>query len=404
MEKKTFIEVSNSEFSQRFLDLVCLNELSETFNVEYWDCSALVCPSYHPANRIECPSNIAHRKFDSLEDLKTGLSQLPKDALLFVHAAFDYRNYKFHKLVSSFFPEMIVIDFWCKMATISSPEQSSLARMKNDIKDRLKVFLFKNKILRFIIRSLAHPSAIKKNYQSYIEDKERLSYRKVYKIDVYPETKYRINSPDLDKYMQNRGKQVQKNSEKYIVYIDEFFPYHSEIKYFAPDLDIESLAEPFFKSLNSYFDWVEKKYQCKVIIACHPTARYDGNPFGGREMAYFKTNILIEGAEFVLTQCSNALSWVVLENKPCALLTNDQMKEARHDDAHARKLHRAYGFVLIDIDDSVSREQEIRPVSAEMRKKYLTDAFGEYDIDNYVPNAELYKRYLNEIYTEMYQK
>ena len=74
-----------------------------------------------------------------------------------------------------------------------------------------------------------------------------------------------VNTVDYDKFLLHKNFQSVL-SEKYIVFLDQYLPYHPDASCF----NIKTVEpEPYFKELNAFFDRIELETGQKVIIAAH---------------------------------------------------------------------------------------------------------------------------------------
>ena len=131
-----------------------------------------------------------------------------------------------------------------------------------------------------------------------------------------------INQPDYDYY-----KKVKADNQiflvcRYVVFLDQYLPYHSDFKYLGiPVLEPTS----YYASLNRFFDLVELKYGVKVVIASHPRSDYSANQFNGRYVYSGKTPELVKDAEFVMAHYSTSISHAVLNQKPLVFIFTNEM-------------------------------------------------------------------------------
>lgn len=132
----------------------------------------------------------------------------------------------------------------------------------------------------------------------------------------------RAHTLDYDLFLENR--EVPVSSREYAVFLDEYFPYH-------PDFLLEVVgplhvnADNYYKGLNQFFFEIEKKMGIHIIIAAHPSSRYDLKPecFPGFEIQKGRTLELVKGAKFVLAHSSTSVNFAVLYHKPIVFLTSD---------------------------------------------------------------------------------
>ena len=112
-------------------------------------------------------------------------------------------------------------------------------------------------------------------------------------------------------------------NSNYIVFIDQGYPTHPDLlkKGFQPNNEYD-----FIKSYNRFFDFIEKKYSTKVIIAKHPKSSVDNNYFDGREVIVNKTKSLILNSKFVIAHSSLINLFAVYNYKKILLIYNSELK------------------------------------------------------------------------------
>lgn len=109
------------------------------------------------------------------------------------------------------------------------------------------------------------------------------------------------------------------------VFLDDYLPFH-------PDFQIGNVPkidpERYYVALNNFFDQVESVTRRPVVIAAHPKARYEKNPFSRRKVIFGKTHRLVKIASLVLAHQSTAVSFAVIFKKPLLLLFSNEMRAA----------------------------------------------------------------------------
>jgi hypothetical protein len=138
---------------------------------------------------------------------------------------------------------------------------------------------------------------------------------------------------DYDLYLDDIkvGFKKKLKSEKYIVFIDEYTPFHPD--HFFRNVKPPTTPETYYPILRSFFKYIEEETGLKVIIAAHPRSKYEEHPdyFGGREVIRGKTRDLVRGCEFVLTYYSASLNFAVLYKKPVIFITTNDLERSIRD-------------------------------------------------------------------------
>ena len=265
---------------------------------------------------------------------------------------------------------------------------------------KIRSFVYANRDARFAIQYILHTN------KTYRDDLLSLYYKDLYtryEISCCIGAKFRIHHPDVENYLTYKKSIKQHNDERIMVYIDQFFPYHSDIKEFYQGKDIEKLASDFYSSLNNFFDRVEQKYDCKVVIAAHPLSNYAMNPYNGRLLMYNSTIDLIAQSSGVLMHSSNALSYVMLFRKPVLMLENKEIREIPFTYNPIVNTSDRFRIPRIDIDEQ--KDLNICKLDETIYKTYIQTYFGDMDEkDEMESNKELLKRHLISVWHEMCDK
>lgn len=143
-------------------------------------------------------------------------------------------------------------------------------------------------------------------------------------LDLQHAETVKINSFDYDEYLNLRGIAAKPNTERFIVFLDEYLPHHPDFLL----LKMETLPENiYYSNLNSFFDEIERNYDAKVVIAAHPKSNYlKYNPFNERQIINNNTAQLVRDSILVLAHMSTAISFGVFFRKPILLLASDLIK------------------------------------------------------------------------------
>lgn len=132
-----------------------------------------------------------------------------------------------------------------------------------------------------------------------------------------------INYFDYDEYLAARADTSRRLiADRYAVFLDINLPYHSD-QASANHARID--ASQYFRSLNRFFDLLERQYRLSVVIAAHPKADYDRAVFAGRPTCRLSTAELVRDAELVLSHTSTAMSYAVLNAKPLMFIYTSEM-------------------------------------------------------------------------------
>jgi len=366
--KRNLCVIESTVLTKRWAHYFCLDTLAHYFNIIYLDCSSISHPSFHPAAEITADYVV---KVKSHKHLSALLMNLPKDILVVCNIHLFPANFWLHRIIASKTRHIIHVDF------ITNNDTESLS------------------IFQKIIRKFKPERFVKILFWKI--------YSRMYDpitISCNPDVKrFRINHPDYEAYLQDSlSLPTESDQSPYIVYLDQFFPYHPEIEDLERNFYPEEIAEPFYESINKFFSRIESETGCSVIIAAHPTSSYPKNPFGGRKIIMYKSSQLVKNARAVVMHNSNTLSLVVLYNKPVALLTNDYYQKAIRQQKYLQNISKRYRLPIIDTDDEAKSFKDFSKMDETLRQEYilnLTDGENK-------SNAERFVDYYNIIYEELY--
>ncbi|MCX5783505.1 MAG: hypothetical protein NTW04_03585, partial [Elusimicrobia bacterium] len=164
-----------------------------------------------------------------------------------------------------------------------------------------------------------------------------------------------VNSLDYNLYLEFKKSNPAPSAENTCVFIDDGITNHRDNKL----LGIKTVrAENYFPHLNRLFDTIERLIGLKVIIAAHPTAVYENNPFGGRPLVWFKTLELVAKSRLVVAHASTAVGFAVLFNKPILFARLEGMKIS-HLASYAGAMAQSMGLPIFDIDKGQPSDEEI---------------------------------------------
>ena len=176
-----------------------------------------------------------------------------------------------------------------------------------------------------------------------------------------------------EKLKTNFNKVKLKN---YFLYFDQYEHNHPDYLYFKRDT-IDPV--PFYKSLNNFFEFLEKKFNMDVIIAAHPKASVNSyKKYYKRRKIYFnKTLELTRNCFATLVHDTTAVSYSVIYEKPTIFLINNEMLRARKNrkkfiEIFSRTLGSA--FVNIDKKDDLSKiKNNIKEINNKRYKNYFNN-------------------------------
>lgn len=382
-----------SQLSERWVKYYCLDELNKVFDVEFWDCSALAFPSFTVAHPLT-PDYL--HVIHTLQEFESKLQCLPKDTVLITEVHHNSKTYRFHKIQSKYFPRFAHVGFYGNdIDKIMVDEATS--RHGGGI-NGIKGVLYQSKFIRNFVKWLFHHRD--SDYQeNRMKIKSAECYTECFEISCVGTAQYRINHPDFEQYLKVK-EQSRIIEEPYIVFIDDFFPYHPEICASVEKESIENRAILYHRCMNAFFAKIECIMHCKVVIAAHPYANYSKhNPFEGREIYYGKTAQLVKDCLAVCQHGSNAYSYVALFDKPVGFVICSAMAGSESDYL-TRLCGKIMALPVISIDDISSIGENIfQRMNPELRTKYIANYLG--DIRNPKTNSELIREYVEIFHNQL---
>lgn len=343
--------------------------IKKEVEVEYWDIVSLMRESYEEKGSIT-PSYMrtisSYNEFESL--LK--LNQNAIYVMLVTHTA---RFSKPYKLLSKYQCKMVFLN-WGAMPTSDYDHR---------IKKVVKLFFSNPKI--FLTRLMEHFLSLVyrrfkliKKFEIVFTAGENLKSADQFSKKVVP-----FNLCDYDHYKAVQNSKLKIITGKYAVFLDINLPYQSDLSLCGlPCVD----DERYFQSLNVFFDFLEKKYNLKVVIAAHPKSNYDAEKFGGRECHRMVTAELVKDAEFVVTHTSTALSYAVLNFKPILFVYNDNMMDIYRNTllTEMKCLSSYLKSKLINIDRLKNdKDVDLLKVSLESYQAYKYSYLTCYESENF---------------------
>jgi len=141
----------------------------------------------------------------------------------------------------------------------------------------------------------------------------------------------------------------KKKNENYFVFLDQEqeFNFDHKINYgIKPYINKNN----YFKNLNNFFDFFEKKFKTKIIIAASPrrNAKFVSN--SNRKIYKNLTAKLISRSRGVIAHDSISISYAILGKKPLILIYNNDMKKKLKKVMGIKTLANYLDTILINFD------------------------------------------------------
>ncbi len=179
-----------------------------------------------------------------------------------------------------------------------------------------------------------------------------------------------IHTLDYDNYLKDR-KKLRFIKEDYIVFIDEYQPFHVDYSLCGMINPIKKAME-YYERLDRIFTLLENTYDCKVIIAEHPRADYSDKEhfLYGRKHYRNMTGILIKDAEFVVTHISTAQDYIVLYNKKFLVIYDSDMKNSQEWTYAFMPLINFFKIKPLNISENYCIEDVVKLINNNKKKYY----------------------------------
>lgn len=319
--------------------------------IEFWDFSQMF--NHGDLKRLEL-SYANTVKIDSKKIYKSLLSQNDRHKDILIISSFTFcfkflfiyttlRYYKF-KLIS-----------FARGALPSFTGSMSSSEKKIDLlKKILYVSKWKNIIQTLYILGLKKAGFTKKPQLIFQAGSNgHITIGAGYWMDIKSaEQLININYFDYDKYLSvERAPKDRSTNKKHVVFLDEFLPHH-------PDFDLLGMkklsAEIYYTELNNFFRYVETLTGLPVLIAAHPKAIYDINPFHGRKIVHNSTVESVAECSLILAHGSTSIGFGVCYNKPIVLMSSSEIRTLNngHIQYAISGFESILGLIVIDISSA----------------------------------------------------
>ncbi len=196
------------------------------------------------------------------------------------------------------------------------------------------------------------------------------------KINTVANSKKIIKSQSYDLEESLKFKNKIKN---YAVFLDENLFNHRDYKLLNNKRYVSKL---YFREINSFFDFFEKKYKTKILISLHPrTTQISINKkyFNNRKCFIDKSHKLVSSCKYVfLHPSTTALNLPIIYKKPAIFLTTDELLERLELKARIerRKLNFDQPFINLSKFKTYNYPKNFNYIDHEGYKKYMNDFIG----------------------------
>lgn len=203
-----------------------------------------------------------------------------------------------------------------------------------------------------------------------------------------------FNHPDYERFRFDNKETLL--GEKYIVFCDIYFPFHTDIQYFIKDKGQYS-GEHYHTTMKRYFDYLEAKYKMPVVIAAHPKSDYKGDEFGNRKIIKYETDNLVKNASMATLHLCNAISFAILKDIPIALIgTADYFRIPDIKRGLYNLSKNILGLDYYNLDHVDFGKIEFRKVDKDRREDYIYSYLTSKETEDKL-NADTLREYLSDM-------
>ncbi len=204
-------------------------------------------------------------------------------------------------------------------------------------------------------------------------------------IDVH------INHPDWELYRQMRSEPSLINNP-YALFLDEFYPLHPDTQYHNRG-EKTGDVKTYQSSLCRFFDHLE----IPIVIAAHPKAEYSPDTFGsGREIIKYRSAQLVSHAEAVFMHNTASAAFVIMNDRPLALITNDSYNRQTTLRIAQQRLAKILDLEIYNIDQCDPTNIKLRHIDDEIRRNYIYSYLTTPQVEN-TPNIEILDKFFRSL-------
>lgn len=347
---KKIVFIGHEPLTQRIKEIFYIDDYrARNIEVEYWDMSQYFFPGISLPEEL---NELYIRKIFNIEELKQRLLKEDTQKIVFIVEIFDcWKNRSFFRLLSDMKCEWVRIDMYANTT------------IRLSFWEKLKVtsiykygYIINNHIKNIGLRFYKHFYHVQ-------------PYNKYFSSSAIIPDRIAINHPDYEKFRAKCG--IDK-MEKHIVFLDEFFPFHPDMKYMLGE-DCSYLGKTYQETMTHFFDVLKKKYHLPVVVAAHPKSNYKGSEFGKVAIIKGKTDELVREAAFVVLHISTSLTYALLNDKPILLITTKEYQKVLMNHEYQKILGKLLNKPILNINKFQNEEIPVEKVDNKLREGYISD-------------------------------
>ena len=296
--------------------------LKNGFDVHVIDFSPLLHPKFYETVEIhdvvEYPN---HRYVRSISDVNNELKNFTRNSLIISLLPFGPNVYKVFRLISKYSIPYAILAFQPVVfeACFKNEDLSILEKITRKI-SKFRLSNFQHYLLAYLPISLLGLKPAK--YAFCALSKSNIRFKLVGKSTEV----VMIHTLDYDNYLDSISSPAENTNT--IVFLDQNLPLHSD-ELLHPTNN-RPTPDEYFPEMCSAFDRIERIFNAKIIICCHPRSNRSQltDYYNGREVVIGETNETVRGCKFCIAHYSGSISYAVLYRKPIIFITTDSLKKS----------------------------------------------------------------------------
>lgn len=354
--------------------------MDNNVNIEIWDITEFSNKNF---NKLIQPQDEVKdnyvKKLNSSRDIRRAFKNLKEESLFAVYISLNIRTSLVFKLLSKY-----QIKYFTRSGAsiLSHPNIGQKTLLKKIIfflkKDPSSIFeYFQNLFFKIFTPRFFGIS----NIPIYFKDAQIADIKiNLKKKLIGKNTKIILSHHrDYDVYLKYKNKDAKKYSTD-AVFIDQNIGFHNDIR------QIE-IMDPYewYKSLETFFNFLKKKYLINTTICAHPRSNGEINKLvSGYPIIKNKTAQLIKNCSFVMCQTSTALNFAVLFNKPMIFIYNHILlkneKSQLHHASDIEFIARSFNKKPINLENlnNFNLEKELK-IDQNNYKDYIAKYVNSWD-------------------------
>lgn len=297
-------------FTQKLYNDLYIEKISKHYKTEMWSILKI-----NKMIREESKSSKFHDQIDDVDYIETfdeferKLQQIGHRPII-ITSFFDPKSLKeIYDVIHKY--DGVIIDLYKDAFTTYIRKRANIFNKNSPLFKRLKDLLVMSSFIR-----TAYWRLINRSYLiDYCLAPPKLTYLPAKNYVPIHHVKY-------DNYLDVLNEKPIVDN-RYAVFLDSNLPYLNDIIILLGEESVN--PEKYYRLLNEFFDYIEKRFNLEVIIAPHPQANYSNDLFNRRKIIKYKTSNLIHNSEFVITHDTTSNMNAILSNKPMIFVYYNEM-------------------------------------------------------------------------------